>query len=1008
MESTMRGIILICLVGQASMVFDSIMDAAKRLIYTNSTVWLMDQPESHQLTKGIPGTFNLLDIRHPSIVFLHNNNMSHLGPFRDYDCGHDRTSLTVLNPETAKIVKYSCNSSQYLSRDCQRCEAGGRNHLIHADLVYDDAICQADYTKDWINIPHDTRICQINKLKIRDCKIKKTRMETVSWIRKDGEIRIIEDYQVVWREGEFLTLFDCRNLTGTFCSKDVCTLGKCSGDASFCSNFNCEKNSPECICKRNEVPGVAVFKFRNVEVIPLCFGRSRWLVQREEVKRDVVSEHDCVDCSMDCKKDRIEITVRHFQPDFYRACLGSTCLTGKASDSDFTVPFKMADRMTNREFHVRIWDKLRDHVYKLEGSCEAIGACEVIHCFFCWANWANVHCFSKEQSLIIILAGSVCVILLASVLRAIKTVATMTWKLLLPFISCIRLLWRFTRFIIKRKKKIVQEKMRDIEQGIETEDQSTMPLISNSRNQSRSAAYQKQKKIMTLLGLSIIMSFGNISECCTDLVTVTAESRTCINPGNGKGTCYFSTNSLLEISPRGQESCMILKNSGGEVVDVLKIKTEEIKLECEKSDLYWTPRVTHKCLGTRRCHLMGECKGDYCANFKLDDYSPEWGDKQELMNTLGWSFCAEQCGGALCQCFNLNPSCYFYRKTFQPLGPEVFNMFECSEWSYRLHLTVANNVSAEKVVLKLGVPYQIKDGLISLHSISQPPSVGFDRCFGESETGVKFHAICNKRQEYTLGKLGEIQCPTKIDAQRISSHCLSSESLVNAKVHIDDLNCFSSIIDPGDIQKRNKLPANVGGVTFYPTQSSVEAAISDLASASLMIKLVNFRVDFTVDLAKCSTRFVSLKGCYNCEQGAVLTVNTVSNFGTALALLDCPSLDYTTYLEVNSHLTEVDRIIHLNKSHIYDKCTVICPNSKDSIIISGELVYLFNEDLRHSNQTVMPGMKPKMSSGWDPFGWMKASWMRIVWALIGSSLSVIIAIVVIYIILNMACKVKRH
>ncbi|AFH08733.1 polyprotein [Grand Arbaud virus] len=1001
--------ILLLLIPSTGAIFHQIIDASRRILEHPETTWRRDQPEHHSLTKSDHTTIPATQIVEKNAT--KDNFTRYLQNYRVYNCETGRNGLIMMDLHDRKFIRVHCNDNESFSQDCRMCSSPAPTIMKSKDLVYDDVICQSDYDNPSTLPQHDTKFCEVGPIRTSHCGTHSKSIQHVNWFWIDGQIRFIDEFSVSWIEGKFISLFDCKNSSegSHSCNKTICLEGSCTGDVQFCTEFTCKLDSPACTCNRNKVTGVAMIHSKVGSFLPACFGRSMWAVKKHISKRSLNTGQLCSDCETSCKPNDIQVVVRHFDPDYYQACLGSTCLTGRAFSREFNIPFKMADRLSDAKLQISIWDKSKRNEYKINSYCEMIDACSAITCWFCRANWANIHCFSKEQILILVFAFALCIVAIASVLKALKVIVAVLWKILCPIVWVMSVIFRTILKIIRRKSSSIKESVYLMENGLKNEERFPMTSDLQVRTQKNGLSTREKMFQITRLNLTIlgVICIATPAYGCSDSLSITASTQRCTTNHEGFTTCFVSTSSVLHVSPKGQESCLMIKNPSNQVVDVLRIRTESIKLECVKRDLYWVPRVTHQCLGVRRCHLMGDCVGEKCAAFRLTDYSPEWGHEEELMSRQGWSYCVEQCGGALCQCFNLRPSCFYLRKTFLPMSQDAYNMFECSEWNYKIEATFISNSTRSNITLQLGVPDAIPYGMVSLSTVSQPPSIAYSECFGEDQHGIKFHAVCNRRTDYTLGRLGEIQCPTKADALSVSRHCLTSESIILSKVHKDSVDCRSAIIDPQLILSKNKLPATIGSVTFWPTPGGIEAAVPNLASATLLLRLDGYYVQYKSDNNKCSARFLNVSGCYNCEAGAKLLIEHVTDFGSALGLLNCPELDYSTYFEVHQNIEKVYRTIHVNKSHLATTCSFKCPNSETTLTIQGELIYLFNDDVRHHNQSLSPGIAPKTGLGWDPFGWLKTSWFRILWALLGSTLSIIIGIVVIYLILNFCLKSKK-
>ncbi|BCT55141.1 envelope glycoprotein [Toyo virus] len=966
--------------------------------------FLSGQPAKNELIRVFPEVASGKEANDIGIVRSTNfTDKLTDGVHREADCSGGRKQFLGFDPKTLTMSNLTCGSDKILSKDCTTCVAGKVPLLNppHSTLLYDDMICQFEPDISTRLKQPPVSYCTVAGQVVRECKgLIENTVEKITWVLLKDKVIFLEGHSVVWREGPFYSLFDCKQSSApsTQCELTKCKEGKCTGDASFCSQFQCAKENPECRCTRNQNPGILHVSIGDNLIVPSCFGHSKWVVQRSRKLLSVMTQKNCVDCSVECKVDSITVVVRNFDPGYYQACLGPVCYTGLAQDKEFSIPIHPMSRISTEDVAIMIWSKTKNEKFNLESSCHHLSACDLINCFFCKANWVNLHCFRTEKWIMIAIAASITCILLGIFLKALQRIVMFFVWVFGPLVWVIKVLIKASGIRMFRGVSSAKEALHRLDVETGTAARTEAPQTRNSGTDY----FSRKKKILLAINLITIIT---PVKSCSDTVMLSSLSRDCIQTQPNKFACTFSTSTLIPAAPIGQHSCIMLTSQSGEVLGIMKIKTVEARLSCLKSDLYWTPKATHQCLGSRRCRLVGDCHDDACMRMTENDFSSEWGARETVMNRLGWSSCTHQCGGILCGCFNVNPSCFYLRKTF--VNPEslVFKAFECSAWTHSLKISIIFNGTSQDLTLMPDVSQKSHWGKVQLNSISSAPNLGFSECFFEAQNGDIFHGPCNRKGEVVMGKLGEIQCPTSSDAMTITPNCFSDQSVIHHQITQDVVHCSSNLLDPKELMRKNKLPATIGTTIFYPAHGGVYASSADRVSASILVKLSEVTVSSITDRNKCFTRFVNLTGCYNCESGAILRLETVTDFGTADAVLKCPDLPLITYFISTSHLQITEIIIHTNKSKVSTVCSCDCPNSHDMLTIAGELAYLTDVDFRHHNETTTPIVQ-RGRGGIDWFGWFKFSWMRWIWSILGFGGVVAAAIIGFFVLRMICCKSK--
>ncbi|AWW17496.1 glycoprotein precursor [Kaisodi virus] len=1008
--SMMRIVIIVILLPASLAFLADLIQHIQKASQPEKKQFLQSLPSSHELTKGLVQVPTGLEASKIGFLPVHNyTDKLEDGVSRETDCSGGKTSFFALDPVTKKISNLTCEDGKILSKDCSSCESGRPTVLKppFPQVFYDDMICQFESEASRrIKQPQNT-FCSVGGVSLRDCKgVVENTVERITWMMLKETIIFLEDHSVSWREGPWYSLFDCKKTEdNSQCDLTECKAGKCSGDTSYCSQFTCQKTSPVCRCTRNLIPGILHVTIGDNTVIPSCFGHSKWVVKRTRRLQSVLAPKACLDCSVECKQDNVLVIVRHFTPGYYQMCLGPVCYTGQATGKEFKIPIHPMSRISTEEVTLQMWSDTKSERYDLQAICHHMSACDLINCFFCSANWVNIHCFGKEKWILISLILSLVCLLVGMVLKAIQRIVGFLAWALGPMVWIFKILIKFSgkkmrRHFTRARLALTELEREDSEPLITVTTERTRPPheLSSTRQERMS---RKSKALLLVSILSIIQNAGS----CSDSIKLTSLAKDCKQVAPSKYVCTFSSTTLLPAAPIGQTSCLLLTSQAGETLGIMKIKTLEARLTCLKSDLYWIPKATHQCLGSRRCRLVGNCVNDECMKMTENDYSSEWGARETVMSRLGWSSCNPQCGGLVCGCFNVNPSCFYLRKTF--VNPEslVFKGFECPSWTYSLKVKISFNDTTQDVSLVPDVPFKTNWGKIQISSISSAPNLGYAECFFIAPNGQIFHSPCNRRGEVSTGKLGEIQCPTASDAMQISPNCFSDQSLIHHTINKDVVHCSSQLLDPTELQKKNRLPSTIGNTIFYPGGDTVYASSSTRISASLLLKLNDVAVESVTDRNKCSSRFLNLTGCYNCEAGAILRMETVTDFGTADAILECPRIQLLTYFVSSSVLTISEVIIHLNQSKIRTDCKITCPNSQESIRIEGELVYIQDVDFRHHNETTTPIVQ-RGKGGIDWFGWLHFSWMQWVWYILGIGGIIICAVISFFLLKHFCCKIK--
>uniref|UniRef100_A0A914XLL5 DUF5641 domain-containing protein n=1 Tax=Plectus sambesii TaxID=2011161 RepID=A0A914XLL5_9BILA len=103
----------------------------------------------------------------------------------------------------------------------------------------------------------------------------------------------------------------------------------------------------------------------------------------------------------------------------------------------------------------------------------------------------------------------------------------------------------------------------------------------------------------------------------------------------------------------------------------------------------------------------------------------------------------------------------------------------------------------------------------------------------------------------------------------------------------------------------------------------------------------------------CHIKEASLTGCYNCDNGAELTIQCQTGFGQAIAHVSCATTSF--HLDCSPQPQTQAIRLHLSQSDIDEKCQVTCPAATTSFQLKGKL-FLFTTTQRIDHPTSWLGM----------------------------------------------------
>nr|UXL90860.1 MAG: glycoprotein precursor [Alxa tick phlebovirus] len=894
-------------------------------------------------------------------------------PRDDIDCSNEPTSILGM-ADNGDLHLWECPGNHTFSHNCLSCINKGRE--LTQNLIFsDDSVCQLVLPQDLSPRPPPAPrdICAVGKINYRPCEFPVASVEKVHYmlLGLPGVPTYLFDFSIHMVEEGNYREFVCTTPAGKSCSSKNCDAaseggGHCSGDSVFCGHFNCDILNAECSCQKAPGSGTLKVKTSGQWFTPLCFGVRKTVVVRDSPLPNRPEVRACETCTSECRENDIAIHTDGTKVTSGHLCCSGSCIV-KVQEPSTTMMFTRPDacKLNDGDYEILLDDGKTMTTLKKVGFCKAMPSCSISSCFWCWSNWINIHCHDVAKMVMIWVI--VCLLLtiaglLLGYIRVLGSLIKCLWSPILWSFLLIRWISRVLTGRIKSAKRKLDNKI--------TEDQTREMEEAQPKNRPMTEdGYRRIKGVPIYMYIIMCLSISGALGCSENHL-LSSDQTICV-PSGSKLQCRVRGEALLKAGPQGSEACIRFGPSTSKQRAAIKIKTVGSSLKCRKGGSYWTARYTPKCMSSRRCHLVAECSGSACGGWLAGTVSSEF---QHMIDSskLSENGCIEQCGGIGCGCFNINPSCLFYRNEFQHADQTTYEVFQCAEWIHELTLSVSQlDGPAETFRIIDGEVKQLDWGSLS---------VAID---GETITASNaFHFIRKGNQiaivdeEFSdiprKGFLGEIRCPSEASAATASTTCMKDDGLTRYVGQLDSIRCESKLIDPGSIFERGKLPQSRAGACFTtkPGSQVVEAMTSSPIKVVLKASFDGVQVSFDVDPPKCSASFVNLTGCYSCNPGTKLCLKAAmdQSGATGSLVLKCPS-GLETVLNLDSTAMVKCLVTHTDKQSIDEDCTYSCGRDEKKMHVYGVLQYIEPHNDRVYNESTAPIINPKTGSfSWS--GWL--------------------------------------
>nr|QNJ99619.1 glycoprotein precursor [Ntepes virus] len=920
-----------------------------------------------------------------------------------------------------KYASMTCKDGHEVSENCKFCvKLKNPGSLTTASMPLQDAVCQISNTQYRGPIMKLKGVCSIGSRVYKRCQNNRQSYEKVPFVVLKGKGKhYLDTLSLRNKEQHAANAFLCHTynrLIGETNSIDVaekvlkrvkvseCKIvdttksKKCTGDAVFCNHYSCVRDFAEAYCTVAPGAGPIEVLYSGSWVTPVCVGYEMTTVIRETEPRRDTSSRDCLTCVTECSKDDIIIRSTGFGITSAVACSHGSCVsaTQKAS-TEIRVRYPGLTASTGGSIGVHLSHDDPTTNTHVVVNCPPRDPCLVHNCIICTHGLINYQCHTAISAFVVVLllTSSSLVALYATykVLRILKIIPK---KALSP----LSWIYYLIMWIVRRIKSGWNRQMESLNREIGWNDPERGIVRPHRQPPIPRYAFK----------IGLFLSILTVASPCSETVVASSKITKC-STVDGRMVCTYSGTVTLRAGSIGSESCLILRGPSGETKKYISIKTVASELTCREGQTYWTGQFSPKCLSSRRCHLVAECKKTRCLEWRDDQLSNEFSGmgNNSVMNE---NKCFEQSGGIGYGCFNLNPSCLFVHAYFKSTKAEGLKVFSCVDWVHRIKFDVKNPAGNKETIIMGSMSTRFMEwGSMTL---------GLD---AESISGSNsFSFMRNSRGEYAIvdeefstipreGFIGEIRCNSESAVITAHKSCLRAPNLIKYRPMLDLAECTTSLVDPFTVFKRGALPQTRNGKTFAGSidRTTVQAMSNAVIQAEITLVLDGFDVEFETTTAICSASFLNISGCYSCNEGAQVCLKIKSDKqGVFTAHNKDMTVNFMTHVTPGTE--EVCKILHFGQPEIRESLLYSCGGEESPVIIKGTLIAYNPFDDRSESGGSSTIVNPK-GGDWDIMGWASGlfSWLggpiKAVLMIIGY---IILALLTLVIILALGRMLITH
>jgi hypothetical protein len=384
------------------------------------------------------------------------------------------------------------------------------------------------------------------------------------------------------------------------------------------------------------------------------------------------------------------------------------------------------------------------------------------------------------------------------------------------------------------------------------------------------------------------------------------------------------TGSTVVTSLIHSENCFSLETSSG--ATNVRITVRDMILIPKLTLKYYHVEAEVSVSSYHNCFGSGLCTGSFCAeNDRTRHLNTVTGKNME---GLGISGCFKSCASGLwCGCLLPITSCLFWSAEFT--NPKASKVWEVSSWDRHVEMGVTTDKLLGFDVLKEGENHPFSDQISLKVMRMDKESFHLPTYLIESPSGWRWSDKISPVGAPQSNMVGSIQCKSEEISNR---NCVFSEKSLTCNPHIEEVRCSHEF--PGIDLLSEMLPHQWDDLTLTTLQSGVGVIMSGQRTIQYEMRLSNLTL---VPRLESTTNVTSLilGGCFNCNSGGFLTINTSDDSG--MVTFTSGSLKGLV-VHINGKNTTVSH--HWEKQHFNEMIQWASGTMTGRTLLTGSLAFL--------------------------------------------------------------------
>ncbi len=753
--------------------------------------------------------------------------------------------------------------------------------------------------------------------------------------------------------------------------------GSQTGSPEFCKIHDCVENGKKfCYYKKNDV----TYFIGSDGKIPIkAWGSVKVTFYGE--KSALTSSSSCQLCRVKCAQGGVDLDLDE-DISLISVCTNPYCYQISLPKTQEKVMFPPEVNLHDHEVTVKIWSN-GIRIKTIGVNCKSEPFCENIPCYFCLIRILNPQC--APSTILIILF----------ILIYFSSITLLVFMFLLKYVGKCLYYFSFTCFHCSHYFINFFRKKQPTDSPIQQPTDSTSPVETRKHSHRPRLSPHYSTAIFFLFTLPIFFLLPEKTNACSAATTLTAKREICTT-NNNEEICTINDITRVALVPKGQTTCLMLKDPQGIPGGSLKLKVHKISLNCQPNNQYFTRSFKMKSVATKRCANAGSCSDNKCKQYNKDSKIDEL--KGESDTHPGFTYCRDSCGCLACSCFYCTAACLFYRTYAVPTSDTVFEVFNCPVWPFSVKVTIildlqlATRPSQKVLTLQPGIETKWRNFRLSLISISSPPVPFLGSSFlTDGEKTVMVRASASGQP--VSGTIGEIQCSNAEKAAAFD--CYLPHDMCTCVPQSDTISCTcpERSLETMFNKKEFLLPLQTQGFTVSGKGKHLTADYSNVASLEAQLSIKNFHLVLRHDKSSCRILPLSFSGCYSCITGAKLEYICKTDQGEALAHVSCGEGSFSTRCSPDGKKTTTT--MTFSKSNINEKCSVTCSAGSTTFDLNTTLVFIDKPRLGEIKNIIADVKSGKGDIDFNAIAdFFKNKWLSIIF---------IIILVIIFVILTIYC-----